>query len=134
MGLPKKRHQTPLSDRAGGNVEEDLNAALDFATGENLAEQENKEKKGKPVKKRVNKKVEATAEIPEPKVKKKMGRPPLKENRTGRILGWVEPDIETRFNAASLVEQGKRLVKGEKSDKSLFVEEAIVEWLESRGH
>ncbi len=61
---------------------------------------------------------------------KKLGRPALKADRNAKITFYLSQETSNRFNLALPQEQIKRITKGEKVDKSLILEEALLEWLQ----
>jgi len=67
-------------------------------------------------------------------IKKRVGRPPLKEGRTDRITVFLTADNRKRLRRAVLQEQLSREDQGHQFDQSLLVEEALIFWLEQNGY
>lgn len=113
MALPKKRK--PLADKAR------IAKALEAAG----VRSENKE----PAKEKV---LKAEAAPEKPVQRKRVGRPPLAENRTARISFYLSPETFDRFELAFLQEQLACAKRKEKIDKSLLLEKILDEWMEKK--
>jgi len=68
----------------------------------------------------------APSKAPAPK---KTGRPSPRSGNTERFTLLLSEETSERLTMAFATEQIKRKKKGEKVDKSLLIEEMIVEWL-----
>jgi len=64
---------------------------------------------------------------------KKGGRPSPRSGNVERMTLLLNEATAERLTMALATEQVKRRKKGEKVDKSLLIEEAIVAWLEEKG-
>lgn len=106
MALPKKRK--PLADK------ERIAKALEDA-GANASDK--------------NQSVTEPKEKPDVVFKKRVGRPPLKEDRSARMSFYLAPETLERFDLAFMQEQYKQATKGKRIDKSLLLESIIKEWL-----
>ncbi len=104
-------------------------------------------KKKKPISSNVKKGFE-TLEALEPKAAKekipgkksaspnqnKGGRPSPIADRTGRFSLYLSQTTMDRFTMAFPQEQIKQRALGEKVDKSMVIETAILEWMERKGY
>ena len=106
MGLPKKKKK----------IVPDIGAAVQKA-----AEQEQKKQREKPAKKKAGGGVN------------KGGRPSPRSGNVARMTLLLSEDTSERLTIALATEQVKRRKAGEKVDKSLLIEEAILDWLENKG-
>lgn len=66
-----------------------------------------------------------------PAPEKRLGRPPLLDNRTERISASVKPSTRDRLRLAMY---GENIRTKGKSDQSLIIEEALLEWLDFHGY
>ena len=101
----------------------DISAAVQKAAGV-----EEKEKAPSPTPKAkpaARKKVTPKAPAP-----KKTGRPSPRSGNTERFTLLISEETSERLTMAFATEQIRRRKKGEKVDKSLLIEEMIVEWLQ----
>lgn len=106
MGLPKKKKK----------IVPDIGAAVQKA-----AEQEQKIQREKPAKKKAG------------GVVNRGGRPSPRSGNVARMTLLLSEDTSERLTIALATEQVKRRKAGEKVDKSLLIEEAILDWLENKG-
>ena len=63
----------------------------------------------------------------------KGGRPSPRSGKVARMTLLLSEDTAERLTMALATEQVKRRKAGEKVDKSLLIEEAVLAWLEGRG-
>ena len=107
MALPKKKKK----------IITDISAAVQKAAG-----QEQTEQKSKPV----NKKTPAATAA-------KAGRPSPRSGKVERMTLLLNENTAERLTIACATEQVRRRKLGDKVDKSLRIEEAIVKWLDDKG-
>lgn len=63
---------------------------------------------------------------------KKVGRKALVPNRTERITFYLKPKTSERLNIALFQEQLRQVGQKRSIDKSLLIENAIIEWLNKK--
>ncbi len=110
MALPKKKKK----------IVTDIGAAVQKAAG-----QEKTEPKSKPANKN-NKMTPAVTAA-------KAGRPSPRSGKVERMTLLLNENTAERLTIAFATEQVRRRKLGDKVDKSLLIEEAIVKWLDDKG-
>jgi hypothetical protein len=64
----------------------------------------------------------------------KIGRPALKPDRKAKVYFYTTQEIKNRIDTAFLKEKIKQTEKGKKFDKSLFIENAIINYLKKNSY
>jgi len=79
-------------------------------------------------------------EKPETKIEKqnintgKVGRPPIMPNRQAKVYFYTTKEVKNRIDTAFLKEKIKQTEQGNKLDKSLFIENAIIDYLKKNNY
>ncbi len=108
MALPKKKKK----------IIPDIGAAVKKAAGQEQAKEKTNDKQAKKRK---------SAGV------NKGGRPSPRSGNVARMTLLLSEDTAERLTIALATEQVKRRKAGDKVDKSLLIEEAVLAWLEGKG-